>query len=75
MALLDPRSRVLRVLMQHVGRQLTHQQIASIVGAARESVSRVLSDFRRQGQLPAALGRPGAAGRSGPASGECPREG
>lgn len=58
LALLDLRTRVLRVLMQHVGRHLTHQEIASIVGAARESVSRVLSDFKRQGLWPRDAARP-----------------
>lgn len=49
LALQDLRSRVLHVLMQHVGEHLTHQEIASIVGAARESVSRVIADFKRRG--------------------------
>lgn len=52
MALLDLKARVLQVLMQHVGQHLTHQEIASIVGAARESVTRVLGEFKRQGALP-----------------------
>lgn len=47
----DLRTRVLEVLIRHVGQQLTHQEIAALVGAARESVSRVISDFQRQGVI------------------------
>ena len=45
----DLRTRVLEVLVKHMGDQLTHQEIAALVGAARESVSRVISEFKRQG--------------------------
>ncbi|QBS38206.1 Crp/Fnr family transcriptional regulator [Thermaerobacter sp. FW80] len=47
----DLRTRVLEVLVKHMGDQLTHQEIAALVGAARESVSRVISEFKRQGLI------------------------
>lgn len=49
LALHDVKSRVQQVLLRHAGRQLTHQEIAAFVGAARETVSRAIADLRRQG--------------------------
>lgn len=51
LALRDLRTRVLEVLVRHMGEQLTHQEIAALVGAARESVSRVIAEFKRQGVI------------------------
>lgn len=51
LALQDVKSRVLQLLMRttETGRDLTHQEIAGFVGAARETVSRAIADLRRQG--------------------------
>lgn len=49
LALHDVKSRVQQVIMRHAGRNLTHQEIAAFVGAARETVSRAIADLRRQG--------------------------
>lgn len=75
----DLRTRVLEVLIRHMGDQLTHQEIAALVGAARESVSRVISEFKRQGLItrdasgrwrvrgaPARAGGPGRGVGTGP---------
>lgn len=49
MALADVKSRVQQVLLEGTGGKLTHQEIASLVGAARETVSRAIADLRREG--------------------------
>jgi CRP/FNR family cyclic AMP-dependent transcriptional regulator len=59
-ALLDVYGRIARVLMDHAkedeqGRRvtgpLTHQDIANLVGASREMVTRILNDLRRGGYI------------------------
>jgi CRP/FNR family cyclic AMP-dependent transcriptional regulator len=60
LALLDVYGRVARTLLslatpsdQHlvVDQKLTHQEIASMVGASREMVSRILKDFANKGYI------------------------
>jgi CRP/FNR family transcriptional regulator, cyclic AMP receptor protein len=53
LALLDAPARIARLLLDNAGadgvltRPLTHQVIAQMIGASRETVSRTLSDFRQ----------------------------
>lgn len=50
MALSDVKSRVQKLLLENTaGQQLTHQEIAAFVGAARETVSRAMAELRREG--------------------------
>ncbi|HEY8450098.1 MAG TPA: Crp/Fnr family transcriptional regulator [Bacillota bacterium] len=64
LALQDVKSRVLQLLMRETGRELTHQEIAAFVGAARETVSRAVAELRRQGiALPSRRGHGRAGGR------------
>lgn len=59
-ALLDVYGRIARVLMDHssedeqdrrITEPLTHQEIANMVGASREMVTRILNDLRRGGYI------------------------
>lgn len=59
MAMLDVYGRIARVLLQHaeeidglrMTERLTHQDIANLVGASREMVSRILKDLRKGGYI------------------------
>ncbi|CAK0741479.1 CRP/FNR family transcriptional regulator, cyclic AMP receptor protein [Gammaproteobacteria bacterium] len=59
LALLDVYGRIARVLLQramlidnqHVIERITHQEIASTVGASREMVSRILKDLKQGGYI------------------------
>jgi CRP/FNR family transcriptional regulator, cyclic AMP receptor protein len=59
LALLDAYSRVSRTLLKHavevngelVVNDLTHQEIANLIGASREMVSRIVKSMRLSGQI------------------------